>query len=209
MSRQPRVAPPAVPDRLEGDGWKLVEDEVETLFSLPTARVEGHTRVYEDADLRGQVREATGVDHMWRFFFATRVSFTPSLAPGLAPMVRSTVTNEARSSFAEDLGARGFDEIRQGKTKSVDVASVRARVTPFRATFPIPVDEAGHADGAGESERSLDVRAYLAVWDEGGEFVIVGGAYPSGLTEFLGGAVETDGEGYRQELLDLIRSVAQ
>jgi hypothetical protein len=196
MSRQSRGGPPPVPrDRLDRGGWSLVEDEVETLFSLSTARVEGHTQVYEDAPLRAAVHEATGVDHMWRFFFATRVSFSPSLAPGIAPLIESRVASEARSSFADDLRSRGFSTVAKGEVRHARVRSgARAAFTPFKARYRLP------------DERELDMEGFLAVWLDDG-FVIAGGAYPSGLEALLDGAVDADDEAYRSELLDLIRSV--
>lgn len=197
MSTQSRVGPPTLPrDRLDDAGWSLVEDEVETLFSLSTARVEGHTQVFEDTALRGAVRDATGIDHMWRFFFATQVSFTPSLTPGIAPLIRSRVASEARSSFADDLLARGFEQVAKGEVKRARVRSgARAEFTPFKARYRL-------------DDRTLEMEGFLAVWLDDG-FVIAGGAYPAGLDGTLDGdiGVETDSGTYREELLDLIRSV--
>ena len=74
---------PDVPtDQLRDGGWELVDESVETVFQLPTARVEGATKVYDAVETREAVRNAIGLDHQWRFFFATALSFTPPLAPG-------------------------------------------------------------------------------------------------------------------------------
>lgn len=198
MSTQSRVGPPSLPrDRLDDDGWSLVEDEVETLFSLSAARVEGHTQVFEDAALRAAVREATGVDHMWRFFFATRVSFTPALAPGIAPLIKSRVASEARAAFADDLLDRGFEKVAKGERRRARVRSgARADFTPLKARFELPTG------------RMLDMEGFLAVWFDDG-FVIAGGAYPADLDAVLDGVhgVEADAGAYREQLLDLIRSV--
>jgi hypothetical protein len=196
MGTESRVGPPALPrDRLDRDDWSLVEDEVETLFSLPTARVEGHTQVYEDAGLRRAVEAATGVDQMWRFFFATRVSFTPLLPAGVAPLIRSRVAREAREAFADDLVDRGFERVAKGETNSAGVRSgARAEFTPFKTTYRLPDD------------RTLEFEGFLAVWSDDG-FVIAGGAYPADLDATLSTDVGADAETYRSELLDLIRSV--
>ncbi|MFB6206681.1 MAG: hypothetical protein ABEJ05_09175 [Haloglomus sp.] len=198
MSTQSRVGPPPLPrDRLERDGWSLVEDEVETLFRLSAARVEGRTQVYEDGALRDAVRAATGIDHMWRFVFATRVSFTPSLAPGIAPLIRSRVASEARTSFAEDLLERGFEQVAKGEPKTAPVRSgARADFTPFKARYHLSDD------------RTLDMEGFLAVWHDDG-FLIAGGAYPAGLEATLATDIDTDpdADAYREELLDIIRSV--
>lgn len=198
MSAQSGVGPPSLPrDRLERDGWSLVEDEVQTLFSLSAARVEGHTQVFEDATLRSAVREAAGLDQLWRFFFATQVSFRPALVPGIAPLIRSRVASEARSSFADDLQDRGFETVTKGETRRARVRSgAAAEFTPFKARFDLPDD------------RTLDMEGFLAVWLDDG-FVIAGGAYPANLAAVLGADLdaEIDADAYREELLDLIRSV--
>ena len=190
-------------ERLEAGGWELVEESTETLFELSNARVEGHTRIYEDATLRRAVREATGVDRLCRFFFATAVEFSPPLSSGVAPLVTSTVANEARGEFADDLRERGFVTVDRGRTRNLRVDSgARARLTDYRAVYPI-------RDG----DRSVDlrVRGMLAVWlDEG--FRIAGGVYPeSGLGDLLADAggdpgVDPGASGYQGELLELIRA---
>ena len=186
--------------RLEAGGWELVEESTETLFELSAARVEGHTRIYEDAALRRAVREASGVDQLCRFFFATAVEFSPPLSPGVAPMVKPTVASEARREFAGDLEDRGFANVDRGRTRNLRVDSgPRARLTDYRATYPLRADEVSV---------DLRVRGFLAVWLDG-EFRIAGGAYPeSGLEGLLAEAdVDPDGAAYREELLALIRAV--
>jgi hypothetical protein len=183
--------------RLEAGGWELVEESTETLFELSAARVEGHTRVYEDATLRRAVGEATGVDRLCRFFFATTVEFSPPLSPGVAPLIRSTVANEARREFAEDLRERGFVNVDRGRTRNVRTDSgARARLTDYRAVYPL-------RDGGLSVD--LRVRGFIAVWlDE--RFHVAGGVYPeSGLGELLAD-VDPDASGYQEELLDLVRA---
>ena len=179
--------------RLERGGWTLSEETTETLFSLPTARVEGHTRLYEDPALREAIHEAGGPDHVWRFFFATAVTFVPPLGPGVGPMIRPTVVSEAKRRFADDLRDRGFEDVRKGSTQSYRVESGKARITPFGASYPVEGGDIG-------------VRGYLAVWQDDG-FRLAGGAYPeSGLAAILGER-PAGADSYREELLALIRSV--
>jgi hypothetical protein len=200
MSEETRAGRSGEPvERLEAGGWVLVEESTETLFELSAARVEGHTRVYEDAGLRRAVREASGVDQLCRFFFTTAVEFSPPLSPGVAPVIGPTVASEARREFANDLEARGFVDVDRGRTRKVRVDSgVRARLTDYRAVYPLR---------AGNASVDLRVRGLLAVWLDDG-FRIAGGAYPeSGLGDLLAdAAVEPDGSAYREELLELIRA---
>src|SRR6056297_3223509 len=106
------------------EGWTQTEATAETVFRLPTAKVVGHTLVYEDSDLREAVRAATDgdLDRMWRFFFATRLSFTPPLPPAIGPAaVFSTVRSEARSEFVDILRERGFRDVSSGSRQRVRV----------------------------------------------------------------------------------------
>ena len=200
MSEEMRVGRAGEPvEMLEARGWELAEESAETLFELSAARVEGYTRIYEDAALRRAVREVAGVDRLCRFFFATVLEFSPSLARGVAPIVQPTVASEARREFASDLAERGFTAVERGRTRNVRVDSgARARLTDYRAVYPLR---------AADASVDLRIRGFLAVWlDE--EFRIAGGAYPeSGLADLLADAdVEPDGTAYREELLELIRA---
>jgi hypothetical protein len=194
-AERPTSAPDVPTDRLDDGGWKLADETTDTVFELSTARVEGHTKLYEDAGLRERIRERTGVDRPWRFFFATALEFHPPLASGLAPLVTPTIVTESRRSFADDLRERGFSAVDRGRTQTIRVDGSRARLTNFRATYPLDAD--------GETV-DLQVAGWIAVWNGDG-FRLAGGAYPeSGFK-----AVEEAGNAiaYREELLELIRNV--
>lgn len=185
-------APSVSDERLSG--WRELEERTEELFTLPGVSVRGHTQLYEDATLRERVREATGVDQVWRFFFVTALEFQPSLSRAAARMVKPTVVTEARRRFADDLRERGFESVDRGGTSTIRVNDERARLSSFRARFQLSTDE---------EAVELDVAGHLAVWLSAGTFRIAGGAYPDrGLERF---GVET--AEFRRELLELIRAV--
>ncbi|EMA29799.1 hypothetical protein [Haloarcula japonica] len=200
-------ADPAFPDvpadRLRDGGWALVDESVETVFKLPTARVEGATKVFDDDGTREAVREAVGFDHQWRFFFATALSFTPPLAPGIGPaMILPTVRSEAQSAFAEELADRGFESVERGRKERVRVDSGdRARFRTYSAELDLAVDA------------TLSITGWVGVW-HGDGFRIAAGAYPDqSLSTLLD--IENPPEplrrtpsDYRAELLALIRAVA-
>lgn len=213
---------PSVPhDRLLEDGWELRSRTEETVFRLPAASVVGYTLLYEDARLRGAI-EATdaveppagaGEDHLvtadgdgtWRFFFATRLSFQPPLAPGIGPAsLRPTVASQAKRTFAADLESRGFESVESGRGQRFRTDSGdRGRLRKFTAHLPL---------GGGESTPDrIDVEGWLAVWTTDGAFRIAGGAYPaSGIEAILGSASDappTDPGAFREELLSAIRAV--
>lgn len=212
---------------LEANGWaRRVRSESE-VFRTPTAAIIGHTVLYDDADLRTALSDAghasllageqsedgermidTGETDggLWRFFFATALSFRPPLAPGIGPAsMRPTVVSEARRSFVSDLEARGFEDVERGRSQRVRTETRdRARLQKVTATYPF---------GSDAPVAALDVEGWIAVWATSGSFRIAGGAYPiRGLGELLAERPaeerpETDPTAYRNELLDLLRSV--
>ncbi|WP_336338066.1 hypothetical protein [Haloarcula brevis] len=196
---------PDVPaDQLRDGGWELVDESVETVFELPTARVEGATKVYDAAETRAAVRDAVGLDHQWRFFFATALSFTPPLTPGIGPaMILPTVRSEAQSAFADELADRGFESVERGRSERVRVDSGdRARLRSYSAELSLEAVDA-----------TLSITGWVGVW-HGDGFRIAAGAYPDrALATLLGienptETLERTPSDYRAELLALIRAVA-
>lgn len=191
MSEDPYADVPV--DRLSAGGWRPVDRTRETLLSLPAIRVDSHTLVYEQPDLREAVRtEFEGVDLPWRFFFATRLSFSPPLPTGVGGFtLLPTVLRAARQGFTDDLRGRGFEDVDRGRVRRIHTdTGDRARLTPYVARFDAGATEAG-------------IAAWLAVWVHQGEFRLAGGAYPTnGL-----GSVTLGPDRYREELFALIRGV--
>ncbi|WP_276271246.1 hypothetical protein [Haloarcula litorea] len=195
---------PAVPtDALDEGGWALADESVETVFKLPTASVVGATRVYDDERTREAAQRAAGVDQQWRFFFATALTFTPPLAPGIGPaMILSTVRSEAESTFADELRDRGFERVERGRRERVRTDSGdRARLRTYSGELALPAADA-----------ALSITGWVGVW-HGDGFRIAAGAYPDRPvadvlalddppTELRRGPRD-----YREELLALIRAV--
>ena len=192
MSDDPFPDVPA--DRLSTGGWTQVERTSETLVSSPAIRVEGYTLLYEQPDLRETVRAAfEGVDLPWRFFFATRLAFSPSSVGFARSSLFPVVLAAARREFASDLRERSFEAVERGRVRRLHTDDGgRARLTRYDARF-----EAGAIDA--------DVDAWLAAWDRGGRFRLVGGGYPTAGLDSAG--VDLDPERYREELFALIRGV--
>lgn len=205
---------PSVPEERLAESWALAEESSETRFELPTMRVVGHTRLYEDAELREAVREETGIDRRWRFFFATRLEFEPPLAPGIGPaMLYGSVSTEAKRAFTVDLEERGFEDVSRGHGERVRTETGdRAALTRYGARYRLDLgkgerDEDEHANGT----RTLPVTGWLAIWIHRGEFRLAGGAYPdrslAGVLDVADDRLETGSTTYRDELLDLVRAV--
>ena len=196
---------PEVPeDRLASGGWTRTDETVETVFELPGTRVEGATLLYGDERTREAAAEHGDVDQRWRFFFATKLTFTPSLAPGVGPaMILPTVRSEANRTFESELRDRGFQSISRGRTERVRVDSGdRAKLTQYRAELPMA-----------EADARLPVTGWVGVW-HGDGFRIGAGAYPEeSVAEILGiddppEVLTRPPRAYRDGLLDLIRAVA-
>jgi hypothetical protein len=194
---------PDVPtDRLDAGGWELAEQTVSTVFRLPTAEIRDHRLVYEDADLRRAVREATdgALDQPWRLFFASRLTFRPPLAPGVGPAsVRPTVEAESKRAFADELRERGFENVERGRRQRMRTdEGDRAGLTKFSAEFAVTFDG---------GPREIAVEGWLAVWTRQGTFRVSGGAYPGrGLDSILGDE-SAENRYFRDELLELVRGV--
>lgn len=196
---------PSVPERaLDEGGWTRTDETVETVFQLPGTKVEGATVVYGDERARAAAEEHGGLDLPWRFFFATKLTFTPSLSPGIGPaMILPTVRSEANRTFKSELRDRGFQSIDRGRTERVRVDSGdRTKLTQFRATLPLD-----------DHDATLPVTGWVGVW-HGDGFRIGAGAYPEqSIAEILDiddppAVLTKTSRAYRDELLDLIRAVA-
>lgn len=192
---------PTPPAAVENDPWELASEDRETVFRTPTARVEGHTLLYEDASLRAALEPVVpGFDGPWRFFFATRLRFVPELVPGVGTAsVYPAVASEAATKFQDDLRDRGFEDVERRHSERIRVETYdRARMVKYAARYPEP---------------SLEVEGWTGVWSHDGSFRVAGGAYP---VEGLAPLVEelpaderpsTGPSGFRDELVALIRGV--
>ncbi|WP_152041237.1 hypothetical protein [Salinigranum salinum] len=199
MARPPAPSVPPLDER----GWALVEERQDVRFELPTMRVLAHTLVYDDADLRDRVREATGVDHHWRFFFATRLGFEPPLPPltGTAS-VYGSVRSESRRAFVADLRDRGVDDVERARSERMRTETGdRVSVTRYRGRFRLDLDDGDPV--------SVPVAGLLGVWTHDGTFRLAGGWYPDqSLASVLDDAPATDPNRFRNDLVDLVRGTA-
>ncbi|PSP62488.1 hypothetical protein BRC76_04565 [Halobacteriales archaeon QH_8_67_36] len=200
----PDAAFPVVPEaRLAGSGWELTDEHVETVFRLPTASVAGATKLYDDVQTRRAAKAATGLDQQWRFFFATALTFRPSLAPGIGPaMILPTVRSEAGSTFASELRDRGFENVSRGRRERTRTdGGDRLYLRSYTAELPLET-----------AETTLSVTGWVGVW-HGDGFRIAAGAHPD---RPVGEVLDLDDPddpldrspaAYREELLELIRAV--
>jgi hypothetical protein len=176
---------PDVPARLLVD-WEPVDRRRETLFEVRSVSVRAATVVHEDEAMADRVAAAAGADpdRTWRFFFASRVVLRPETP--VTGMLTRLVTNRAASGFAEQLRGRGFVDVEAGRTREFRVGDADATLRAYDARV--------RYDGL-----TLAVDGWLAVWPEGGGFLIAGGAYPTAVLAADDGR-ETAAAALREEL---------
>lgn len=190
--------PPSVPaDRLAG--WVETDRSVETAFDAKLVSVRAHTVVYDDRDLRERVREATDIDHQWRFFLAARLRLEPRTEPS-GPLTR-LVADRARSGFRDRLADRGFQQLRRTETTRRERDGTTTREATYEAVLPLDAtqwtrratdplggdgppgadDTTPTGDGPSDERVTLRTRAQLAVWPGDAEYLLAGGGYPTGV----------------------------
>jgi len=190
------VPAPSVPPELL-DGWELVDERVERLFEAGPVTVRARVRVYGDRERRRAVRKATGVDAVWRFFFASRLRTAPR-SPATGALTR-LVRSRAAEGFADEIRNRGFSGVRRQESRSLEIRGTEAHLRRFEAACRV-------------AEAEVPTEAYLATVPGDREYVLAGGAYPLQVGPELGGGVDVerlssfvDPANDRRELLDLIR----
>ncbi|MFB6177208.1 MAG: hypothetical protein ABEI99_08730 [Halobaculum sp.] len=191
------VARPSIPDSLL-TGWRETESSVKKLFDARVVSVHAHTVVYEDADLREQLRSETGIDHQWRFAVAARLALRPRTEPS-GPLT-SLVADRAHDGFADRLADRGLTGIRQTGETEREIDGETAREASYEALCRLDTV-------------SVRTTGRVAVRPTEDAYLLVGGAYPtavrSGTDEATVDAVEArlDTDRFDSELDELIAGV--
>jgi hypothetical protein len=214
------------PDVRVPDGWERTSSTTETMFDAKVVTVRAHTVVLEDRRLRATVRDRTGADETWRFFFASRLALRPKT--GRSKALTRLVTDRANEGFVEQLRERGFADVESVEKRRFAVGRTEADLTRYRARVeattgasdpastdpPASDGESGEsADAVADGGETVRVTAegYLAVWpDDDGGYLLAGGAYPLSVEDeavdrTLASLVTP--EQHRGQLFELIRSV--
>ena len=204
------------------DGWNRTASTTETLFDVRVVSVTAHTVVFEDARLADAVRDRTGADGTWRFFFASRLRLRPQ--SGGSTALTGLVTDRANDGFVDRLRDRGFRDAERVESRRFAVGRTEANLRRYRAAVDVGMsagiddDVDGGDTGVGdrpdggpdgEGSTTVTAEAYLAVWPDDGQFLVAGGAYPVRVDGARSEAVAASlsPERHREELFELIRSV--
>ncbi|WP_276239179.1 hypothetical protein [Halobaculum marinum] len=187
---------------LDAGGWRERERRETRAFDAKVVTVDAATVVYEDVDLRERLREATGLDRLWRFFVASRLTLTPSATP--SPPLTRIIANRAHAGFADTLGERGFDGVRRAPDATADASESldpADRLAGYEALCRL--------DGVG-----VRARGWAAVRPADDAYLLVGGAYPTAVREAPDAATADavtaalDPERFREDLFALMRDTA-
>jgi hypothetical protein len=204
------IPPPPVPEARLAD-WRQTDRTVDAPFSTPVVSVETHTVVYEESVQRERIREQTGLDHPWRFFFSSRVRLDPPQPPN--PMLTSLLRQRVFSAFVDRLADRGLTDIAEQDRGRLSVGGTEGVRKRYRARLRMEIDRG--ADGsAGPDRLSLPIEALAVVWADD-DYFVAGGAYPAGLPDggpdalvaALGDVVDPTAN--RDELVSLIKDCGQ
>ena len=192
------IPPPSVSSERLTD-WRQTDQTIDSPFSTPMVSVYTHTLVYEESTQRARIRDETGVDHPWKFFFTSRIQLDPPHSPN--PVLTSLIRTRVDRAFVDRLAGRGLDEITNGESHTVSLGSVRGRRTRYAARLTV--------DGAGDEPLDIPIEAYVTVWADDG-YRLAGGAYPAGRAdggppELVAALAETiEPTAAREELFGLI-----
>ncbi|WP_089383398.1 twin-arginine translocation signal domain-containing protein [Halorubrum vacuolatum] len=227
-------SPPDVPeDRLESDGWGLVEEEKAEAFSESIAGAEltatATTRTYENEPLRSELAEKTlgEVTDAPVSFFASRITFDPDLTdlPGGVGggQILDEVETNVRATLEAQMAAHGVEEIEKVGTDTLTVdAGMEARQTDLEGVVPFEPVSFPAADGAPVAIEMDDIVVVgrMAVWRVDGSVLVGGGAFPAenvetsveeDLSSAISVAIDVDlglePDRYAEDLFDLIRAI--
>ena len=209
----PVPEPIVTSDRID-DGWRLIEESQGTVFEESygpvTVRALEATQVYEYADVAEALAETFGAEGSPVIFFATRLDLRPALdnLPGgigrdrLMTEVESAAIDAFRAQLAES-GIENVEVVDEGITTVTGGHTATAWVLEGEFTFdggiPLP-------DGStGDISEPVAVRARVAVWHDGTDVLVSGGAFPTEpLTEVIDDAVPDllDGDEVLDEITD-------
>ena len=169
------IPPPPVPESRLAD-WRQTDRTVDAPFSTPVVSVGTHTVVYEEDTQRDRIRESTGLDHPWRFFFSSRVRLDPPQPPN--PMLTSLLRTRIFEAFVDRLADRGLDDIASQDRGRLPIGGVEGVRNRYLARLRMEGPDSG--DGSQSHDLlTLPIEALVVVWADD-DYLVAGGAYPAG-----------------------------
>ncbi|WP_418285469.1 hypothetical protein [Halorubrum sp. DTA46] len=206
-------APTVTSDRID-DGWRLVDESTGTVFEESygpvTVSALESTRLYEYVDVAEALAETFDADGSPVVFFATRIDLRPAIDSLPAGVGRDRLMGEVETAALDAFRA----QLREGGIENVTVvdegittvtgghtATAWELAGEFALDGDVPLPDGSTADVS----EPVEIRARIAVWHDGTDVLVAGGAFPTEpLTEVIDDAVPDllDGEEVLDEIAD-------
>ncbi|WP_235027969.1 hypothetical protein [Halorubrum sp. JWXQ-INN 858] len=187
-TREGAVPGPVVTDGRIDDGWRLVEESdgvvFEEAFGPVTIRALEHTLLYEYVDLAEALAETFDASGSPVVFFASRIDLRPAIDRLPGGIGRDRLMEEVRpaaeAAFRDQLRESGLEDVDVEETGTETVTGGHTASTArFSARFPV-TGETPLPDGSTEGfDDVITVEARLALWHDGMDVLLSGGAYPT------------------------------
>ena len=198
-TREGPVPEPTVTSERIDDGWRLLDSGEETVFEESygpvTVRALASTLVYEYVDVAEALAETFDADGSPVVFFTTRIDLRPAIDDLPGGIARNRLRAEVEAAGLEAFRA----ELRNGGIENVEVVGEGTTTVTgghtatawelegefaFDGEMPLP-------DGSTETiSEVVSVRARFAVWHDGTDVLIAGGAFPTEpLTDVIDDAI--------------------
>ncbi|MDZ5812830.1 hypothetical protein U4E84_15915 [Halorubrum sp. AD140] len=183
----PVPAPTVTSDRID-DGWRLLDESESTVFEQAygpvTVRALEHTLIYEYVSVAEALAETFDASGSPVVFFATRIDLRPALdgLPGGVGRDRlmaevETAAVEAYRAQLRNAGIEDLEEVDEGTTTVT--GGHTATSWRFEGEFAfdgeLPLPDGSTTDVS----EAVDVTGRLAVWHDGTDVLVSGGAFPS------------------------------
>ncbi|WP_280587337.1 hypothetical protein [Halorubrum sp. Boch-26] len=201
----PVPEPTVTSDRID-DGWRLLDESESTVFEQAygpvTVRALERTLIYEYVSVAEALDETFGASGSPVVFFATRIDLRPSLDALPAGVGRDRLMAEvepaAVDAFRAQLRNAGIENLEAVDEGTTTVTGGHT-ATAWRFEGEFALDgEIPLPDGSTTAvDEPVGATARLAVWHDGTDVLVAGGAFPSeAVTEVIGDSLpgSIDGE---------------
>jgi hypothetical protein len=213
-TRDGPVPEPTVTSNRIDDGWRLLDESASTVFEQSygpvTVRALERTLIYEHVSVAEALAETFGASGSPVVFFATRIDLRPALDGLPAGVGRDRLMAEVETAavdaFRARLGNAGIENL-EVVDEGITTVTGGHTATAWRFEGEFALEgELPLPDGSTTAvDEAVGVTARLAVWHDGTDVLVAGGAFPSeAVTEVIGDAlpVAVDGETVVESIAD-------
>lgn len=213
-TREGDVPEPVVTHESVEEDWRLVDSSDSVAFEEDvgpvTVRALERTVVYEYVDMAEAAADAFDADGSPVTFFAARIDLRPALDQLPGGFGRDRLMEEVRAAaeaaFRSQLAGSGVSDVERTGSGETSVESGHTATTSeFVARFDIGGDVPLPDGGTTTIDGTAEMNARLAVWHDGTDVLISGGAHPAEpLSDVIDRSIDApvDGETLIDETVD-------